>query len=217
MALPTVADVNNQVRYIVADTGTDYLTDAYLLPYVQRAYRKASRYLRSAGMRLLVKDSADINIAAIGTSLTRGTAPMYPSDLLRPLVLREKPTSVPPATQYTQMSQNQEVFPDRTATTLREIWDWRNDIIYFPASSVAGVITIRYEAELPALTGNGSEILIPDGMDAVALLAAAYAAQARDEQNNSAAFIKLALEDLDLILGSELGAKTARAATFGRQ
>jgi len=217
MALPTVADVNSQVKYIVADSAGDYLTDAYLLPYIQRAYRKAARVLRAAGMRLLVKDSSTIVVAAATTSLDRsGAGTLYPADLVRPLVLRERPSS-PPGGAWSQMSQQQEPLYDRTAVAKREVWDWLSDSIVFPASTGSTDISIRYEADLPALTGNSSEILILDALDAVSLLAAAYASQARDEQNNAAKFIELAMDDLSLIAQSELGVKSARAASWGRQ
>lgn len=217
MALPTVLDVNNQVRSIVADTATDYLTDALLLPYVQRAYRKAARVLRAAGVRLLVKEATISAVPAATTHLDRtGAGTLYGADLIRPLVLRERLSSTPTAA-WSQMSQQQEMLYDRTATTKRESWDWRSDSIYFPAASGNTDIQIRYEADLPALSSNSSEILIVDGMDAVALMTAAYTAQARDEQNNSAKFIELAMDDLNNLIQSELGAKAARTASFGRQ
>ena len=217
MALPTVADVNSQVKYIVADSAGDYLTDAYLLPYIQRAYRKAARVLRAAGMRLLVKDSSTIVVAAATTSLDRsGAGTLYPADLVRPLVLRERPSS-PPGGAWSQMSQQQELLYDATAAASRKVWDWRADTIYFPAASASTDIQIRYEAEIPALTGNSSTIAIDDALDAVALLAAAYVVQARDEQQASAKFEALGMEDLQLIAQAETGIKTARAASFGRQ
>lgn len=217
MALPTVADVNGQVRSIVSDPTPDYLTDAILLPYIQRAYRKAARVLRAAGMRLLVKDATVSTVLAVTTHLDRsGTGTLYPSDLIRPLVLRER-LSAPAGQAWSQMSQQQEPLYDRTAVAKREVWDWLSDSIVFPASTGSTDISIRYEADLPALTGNSSEILILDALDAVSLLAAAYASQARDEQNNAAKFIELAMDDLSLIAQSELGVKSARAASWGRQ
>lgn len=215
MALPTVADVNVQVRSIVSDPTPDYLSDAILLPLIQRAYRKAARVLRAAGVGLLRKDSADISVPASTVVLERTSGVQYPSDLLRPLVLREKTTG---GTTFTQMSQNhEEFFYDKTAGTLREIWDWWGDQIHIPAASAASTIVIRYEAELPALTGNSSTILIPDGLDAVSLLTACYAAQARDEQTTSGRFMEMALDDLQTIAQAEGGARPARGATFGRQ
>lgn len=217
MALPTVADVNSQVKYIVADSAGDYLTDAYLLPYIQRAYRKAARVLRAAGMRLLTKDSSAIVVTAAVVKLERsGAGTLYPSDLVRPLVLRERP-SAPPGGSWSQMSQQHELFYDATAAASRKVWDWRSDTIYLPAATASTDIVIRYEAEIPALTGNSSEIIILDALDAVALLAAAYVAQARDEQQASAKFTEIAMEDLQLIAQAETGLKAARAASFGRQ
>ena len=215
MALPTVADVNGQVRSIVADSSSDYLDDAILLPYIQRAYRKAARVLRAAGMRLLVKDCAPIAVLTTTSQLDRsGAGVLYPSDLLRPILLREKPAA---STEYSQMSQQQEPMYDRTPVLLRQNWDWRADSIFFPQSTSAGVIVIRYEADLPALAGNASEILILDAVDAIALIAAAYTAQARDEVQTSAAFMQMGVEDLGLIASAETGIKAARAASFGRQ
>lgn len=217
MALPTVADVNSQVKYIVADSAGDYLTDAYLLPYIQRAYRKAARVLRAAGMRLLVKDSSAIVVTAAVVKLERsGAGTLYPADLVRPISLRERPNA-PPGSNWSQMSQQQEPFYDATATTSRKVWDWRADAIHFPAASASTDIVVRYEAEIPALTGNSSEVIIPDALDAVALLSAAYVAQARDEQQTSAKFEALGMEDLQLIAQAETGIKAARAASFGRQ
>lgn len=217
MALPTVSDVNGQVRSILADSTPDVFTDAILLPYIQRAYRKAARVLRAAGMRLLIKDSASITVVAATVKLERsGGGTLYPSDLIRPLVLRERLTSTPTAG-WSQMSQQHELFYDATAATSRKVWDWRSDIIYFPAASASTDIVVRYEAELPSLTGNASEILILDSLDAVSLLAAAYAAQARDEQQMSERFTAMAAEDLQLIAQSETGIMAARAASFGRQ
>ena len=215
MALPTVSDVNSQARSIVADTSPDWLTDAILLPYVQRAYRKAARVLRAAGVRLLVKDSASISVAAATITLNRGSGTQYPSDLVRPLILKER-AAAPPGQAYTQMQQSQEFFPEDTPGGLRKLWDWRGDVICIPAASGTSDIIIRYEAELPALTGNSSEILIVDGMDAIALLTAGYAAQARDEQSTSQQFIASAMDDLSNLIQSELGAKVARGAAMGR-
>ena len=217
MALPTVLNVNDQVRSIVADTATDVFTDALLLPYVQRAYRKAARVLRAAGMRLLVKDSSTIVVTAAVVKIERsGAGTLYPADLVRPIALRERP-SAPPGQSWSQMSQQQEPFPDAAATASRKIWDWRVDAIHFPAASASTDIVVRYEAEIPALTGNSSEIIILDALDAVSLLTAAYVAQARDEQQMSAKFEAVGMEDLQLIAQAETGVKTARAASFGRQ
>lgn len=218
MALPTVSDVNGQVRSILADSTPDVFTDAILLPYIQRAYRKAARVLRAAGMKLLVKDSSAIVVTAAVTHLDRsGAGTLYPADLIRPILLRERP-SAPPGSAWSQMSQNpDEPIYDATAGTKRRVWYWLSDSIYFPAASASTDVVIRYEAELPALSGNSSEILILDGMDAVALLAAAYAAQSRDEQAMSAKFTEMGMEDLQLLAQSEVGIKRARAATFGGQ
>lgn len=214
MALPTVSDANTVIRSLLGDTTTDVWTDAVLLPYITRAYRKAARVLRSYGMGLLRKESTGIAVLAAETALTRTVAPTFPSDLLRPIEIREKPAG---ATTYTVMRCQQGFLTDATATASREYWDWREDKIVFRAASGATTLQIQYEAELAALTGNSSTIEIPDALDAVCLLASAYCAQSRDEQNNAAKFFEMAMDDLSNIASAEAAVKVAQASRYGRQ
>lgn len=214
MALPTVADANTVVRNLLADTSTDVWTDAVLLPYIQRAYRKAARVLRAAGMGVMRKESAAIAVVAVDVALTRGVAPLYPADMLRPIELREKPTG---DTTYAVMRCQPGFLTDAAATKYREYWDWREDKIVFRASTVAGSIQIQYEADLTALAGNGSTIEIPDALDAVSLLAASYAAASRDEQAMSARYAEIAMEDLAFIAQAESKVRVAQASRYGSQ
>ena len=214
MALPTVADANTIVRSLLGDSSTDVWTDAILLPYIARGYRKAARVLRAAGMGVLRKESSGIAILSTDTALTRGVAPMFPSDMLRPIEIREKPAG---GTTYTVMRCQQGFLTDAAATSLREYWDWREDKIIFRASTGATTLQVQYEAELAALSGSGSTIEIPDGLDPVSLLAAAYVAQSRDEHSLSAKYIEIAMDDLANIAQAEAAVKLAQASRYGSQ
>lgn len=214
MALPTVADANTVVRSLLGDSSTDVWTDAILLPFIARAYRKCARVLRATGMGVMRKESTAISLLSTDTALTRGVAPLFPADMLRPIEIREKPTG---STTYTVMRCQQGFLTDAAATPAREYWDWREDKIVFRASTVAATVQLQYEAELTALAGNGSTIEIPDALDAVSLFAAAYVSQSRDEQAISAKYIDMAMDDLSQIAQAEAAVKIAQASRYGSQ
>ena len=221
MALPLVSDVTAQVRTLMGDIGNagagETYTDAVLIPFVQRAYRYAARYLRARGVGLLRRQSTTIATTAGQSAIGRSASPTYPVDLLRPLALRERLTGSGLAFQNMQPGQNNSFLPDFTGTTVTafKIWDFRDDSILVPASTQNNDVQILYEAELPAVTIAADTLKIPDGLDALASLTAVYAAGSRDEQANAAALKAAALEDLDLIAACEKEARQAKTAQWG--
>lgn len=221
MALPLVSDVTAQVRTLMTDIGNagagETYTDAVLIPFVQRAYRFAARYLRARGVGLLRRQSSTVAVTAGQGAIGRSVSPTYPADLLRPLALRERLTSSGLAFQNMQPGQNNSFLPDFTGSTVTafKIWDFRDDNILVPVSSQNNDVQILYEAELPAVTVVGDTLKIPDGLDALAGLAASYAAGSRDEQANAATLMAAALQDLDLIAACEKEARQAKTAQWG--
>ncbi len=222
MALPLVSEVTAQVRSLVGDIGNsgagETYTDAVLLPFVQRAYRLAARYLRAQGVGLLRRQSAAITLTAGQSAISRSVSPTFPVDLLRPLALREKLTgagTVP----YVNMQpgQNNAFLPDMTGqvVTAFKHWDYRDDQILVPVSTQSNDVQILYEADLPAVTTVGDTIKIPDSLDAMAGLVASFVAQSRDEKTNSDRLFRQATTDLDLIARGESDARKAKTAGWG--
>lgn len=219
MALPLVSDVTAAARALIGDTGAsgagEVYIDAVLIPFVQRAYRYAARYMRTKGVSVLRKQSAAIAVTVGQTTLTRpsGATPNYPADMLRPLHLREKQTGG--GLVYVQMRMSDGFLPDQPTAAEMGLWDWRLDTVFFIGSTQNRDIQIQYEAELAAVTAAGDSLLIPDSIDALAGLVAAYAAESRDEQTNSDRLQKLAERDLDLLAASELLLRKAAGAKWG--
>lgn len=219
MALPQVSDVTAAARPLLTDTfasgaGETY-TDDVLLPFVQRAYRYAARYLRAKQVSILRYQSSPIKLAVGKTAFTRspGTAPNFPTDMVRPIMLRERPSGG--GQKYKNMKISDNFLPDQDAGKELALFDWRNDTLEFIGATVDVDIQMQYEADLPELTDVDDTILIPDSVDALAGLVAAFAAESRDEQTNSTRLQTNAERDLDLIAAAELLVRRAKGAQFG--
>src|SRR5271169_5559531 len=219
MALPLVSDITAAARPLLTDTfaagaGETY-TDAVLLPFVQRAYRYAARYLRAKQVSILRYQSSPIKLAVGQTTFTRapGAAPNFPADMIRPIMLRERPTGG--GQKYKNLKISDNFLPDQNAGTELALFDWRNDTLEFIGATVDIDVQMQYEADLPALTDVSSTILIADSVDALAGLVAAYASESRDEQTNSTRLQTIAERDLDLVAAAELIVRRAKGAQFG--
>ena len=223
--MATLADVYTETRAHLADVAAEVWTDAVLLPFTNRAYRTCARYLRSKGMGLFRLESASISKAATDLGFVRGTGvtnyPTYNTGaplLLRPIELREMPTG---GSTWTAMRSSRGFLPPTNPAAALEVWDWRNDRILFPAhTGFAVLVQILYEAELTEFTSStssGQPVAIPDGLDAVALMAASFVAKSRDEKGISEMFKAEATADLDLIASAESAVKKAAGARWGTQ
>ena len=208
----TVADVHSAVRALVGIGETnEVFDDDTLFPYTKIAYRKAARALRAAGMGLFQKQSSNINVVAGISSIGRTASPTYPTDLLRPIRLREKPTG---STYFQRMNSSDGFIPDRSPLTSLGIWDWRNDTILLAPASVDSTVQILYEATLVALVDPSSTIVIPDTVDPLAKMVASMVARSREELQSATAWWGEAMEDLAQIAASEKATKTARGSAW---
>ena len=220
--LPTLAEIYEMARATLADVSGDVYTDTVLSTFVKRAYQKSGRYLRSQGMSLYRKESAAISVPAATTSLARTGGTTYPTDMIRPIEIREK-VATDPTANYVAMRCQQGFIPaDVAAKSTREYYDWVGDAIVFPAGTVNSTMQIQYEAYLPdpnSWTTNTSAttLPIPEAGEAIAVLAAAYAFYSRDEKANGDTAFQQAIEDLQMIADAEARVKVAQAARYGRQ
>jgi len=220
--MATLTNVFDETRAHLADVAAEVWTDAVLLVFAQRAYRTCARYLRSKEMGLFRKQSTSVEVAAGKLGLARTGETDYPTYLtaapllLRPIELRESTVTTGP---WTAMRSSDGFTPAAAASGgPLEIWDWREDKIIFPAHAGATVyVQILYEYELAALTTGADTILIPDALDAMALMTASFAAKSRDEKGISEMFKNEATADLDLIARAESAVKKAAGARWGTQ
>ena len=201
------------------NTGDMKVTDTQLRDFAQAGYASAARILRASGMGLLRKQSDVIDVAVGKTKFTRaGTevgAVAFPSDMIRPIELRERVHGT--TTWATMKSSDGFLPPDNIDATIK-VWDWRGDSIVIPDHATSVIeVEIQYEAELDELAYPSDVLLIPDGLDPVSRLAAAFAASALGDGARAAAWKAEATSDLTLISDAEAKVKRAAASRWGRQ
>lgn len=219
-AVPTLAEIYEAARATLADVGGDVYTDTVLSPFAKRACHKAARYLRSQGTSIFRKESPNISALAATTKLERSSGVQYPSDMVRPIELREKLAA---DTEFRALRcQNGFIPSDVAAGSYRQYWDWINDAIVIPAGTATSTIQIQYQAAFPdpvswITTPASTSIPIPDGLDALSWLTAAYAYASRDERENAKYAYEVGMEDLSTIAAADIGVATAQAARYGRQ
>lgn len=202
-----VSDVNTRVRGLVADSATDWTTSAILLPYINAAYFEVATQLRARGATLFRKTS---NIITGPTSpLGRGS---YPSDLIRPIEVVER---VAGTGLFVRMSQSTGFYNDRAATALYGQWDWKNDSLYFAGTTGTVDIKIEYDAALTVLTADGDTLVIPDCLNAVAFLAAAYAVRGRGQPSLYKDLLEKGQAAIDQLTASDLDMKAAMTGRWG--
>lgn len=193
------------------------MTDTVAIPLVARLYRKAQRILRAESQNsvgIMRRQSAAITVFAGTTNLTRpGVAGLnYPSDMLRPIMLRERATGVPP---YVEMKSQDKLMPDQSPTVRLAIWDFRDDKIWFPEAIADIEVQILYEAAFTDLALVGDTLAIPDLLDPLALMVASAATRSRTENKQADAWWADAMEDLKMIVRSEQAVKAAKGDSWG--
>ncbi len=204
------------------NSGDMSVTDTQLHSFAQAGYASAARILRAAGMGLLRKQSDAIELAitpVVKTRFTRaGTetgAVAFPSDLIRPIELRER---VHETTTWAAMKSSDGFLPSDNADATLKVWDWRGDEIVVPGHAVSIIeVQIQYEAELPDLAYPSDLLLIPDGLDPIARLAASFAASSLGNAALATAWKGEGTADLGLIAEAEAKVKRAAAGRWGRQ
>ncbi len=189
--------------------------DVDLQDFVRTGYRAAARYLRAQGMGLLRKQSSTIAIPMSAVSLGRATTPALPTDLIRPIELRESPTGT---NTWAAMRSSDGFTPEVGTGATLDVWDWRGDAIIFRGNSARAIdIQVLYECELPALTFASSELLIPDGLDAISWLGASFVAADGGKKQAAEDWKGMATADLDMIAKSEAKVRKAASARWGTQ
>lgn len=187
------------------------------IPLVTRLYRKAQRILRAESQNsvgIMRRQSAAIVVPAGTTSLTRSPASgvNYPSDMLRPIMLRERATGVAP---YTEMKSQDKFMPDQNPTVDLGIYDFRDDKIWFPEAIGEIEVQILYDAAFTDLAVVGDTLAIPDLLDPLALMVASTATRSRTENKQADAWWTDAMEDLKMIVRSEQAVKAAKGDSWG--
>jgi len=222
----TVQSLIRRVQALVNTGDKPSLSDTDILPFVQLAYKDVARSLRVKGCLILVKKQTYAALTNSTTSLTTSSSPALPSDLLRPLFMRERNVVINP-TQYSDMQTAGKSGVEGTVSgvtdTYRGYWQWRDKTIFFPATGNepgSGTpydtdIELYYEATLSELTSPQSAILIPDATTAIVFLASAYVGISRGGPPDPVACKQQASELIDQLVAGDVAARQVKGAQFG--
>lgn len=142
------------------------------------------------------------------------TAHVLPLDFLRPRLVFAK---APATSRYgSQLRSERHGVGDVAPEAVVQRYAWiDNSIDLGTGASAAMDMRIAYEAQLPDLVNTTDYLLIPDSLDAVGKLAAAYALNSRDQGDDATFLLAAAKENVQAIIGSELNARIASPAVGG--
>lgn len=173
----------------------DWATDAVLLPFANKAYRKVQQRL-FANSTQSQKTEVIITLPAGTTDLTDSTNPQLPPDFLAPITIEERISGNPffgaPMPQVNQL-------PSQQQSALDGVYAWFEDGLHFIGALNSTDKRIRYEVSFPALSDGSSSLLIRGCLDAVADWTAFLAASSRGGMN-AAVFSSLFADDMQDLL-----------------
>lgn len=156
--------VNDAIASLSGDILTD--TQPFTLEMVNAAWRTLQEFLANLGYTRSKQEilltaipavtSADpgSQVAMSWSSYYNGsgydippTAPILPQDLILPLRLWERQTSLTGT--FVPMTQALDGLPDHPKLPWNHFWEWREDAIYMPGATIPMDIRLRYAAYLP--------------------------------------------------------------------
>ena len=147
-----VSDINTDVRGILNDSTGNILTESFLLPLINKAYREAQSKARLYGLSYIKEALGLVPVLATDTVITV-------ADLISPIELSERAPGA--TTSYEPMTQL-DWEPDTTKTEKLRYWNWRENEIKIIGATQNREVRIKYNKGLPALTGNASVLALTD-------------------------------------------------------
>lgn len=171
---PTIEDCLNAARVRLNDAiqslGGEVLTDnaVFTLQMVNNAWQKMQNFLLSSGYTGFSRLKDEFIISAIPASVTpdpavqnyitwagfyNGSAllsfPVLPQDFISPLKLWERPNQI---VNFRLMDQTLNGIPTVAKQSRNILWDWRDDRLCFPGSTIIWDLRLRYMAYLADFT-----------------------------------------------------------------
>lgn len=189
-AYNTAGQITSLMRSLLNDAAGNWATDTVLLPYANSAYRTVQRKIANAGGGGFINDDVELVILAVpaaqqdpGTQvvLNDATPPpnQLPSDLITPLKIWERPNlSTIDFVEMTDMTLHGGL-PSQIQTQALQMWEWRDDGVYFIGATQDTQIRLRYQKAYPDLTGPTDVILVRNAQEAIAYAAVGLSGLAR--------------------------------------
>lgn len=182
----------------------DWAIDAVLLPFANKAYRKVQMRLSQGGSKTMTNDIViEPPFPAGATQLSDSSNPQLPPDFLAPRQLFERiagqPYFGPPMGQV-------DALPSRPQGALNFIFSWFDETLNFIGALNATEIRLRYFSGFPRLSDGTSQILIRDGVDAVASYTAYLASESR-LRGSGTGFLGMFNEDMSELKNTQVHAR----------
>jgi hypothetical protein len=172
----------------------DWATDAVLLPYANKAYRKVQMRLSQGGSKTMTNDIIlTPSFPAGATQLSDTSNPQLPADFLAPREVFERIAGQP---YFGRPMRPVDALPSGPQQALNGVYSWFNETLNFVGALNALDIRLRYFSGFPRITDGTSQILIRDGIDAMASYTALLASSARNGPAVAAYFAQIFEQDM---------------------
>jgi hypothetical protein len=214
----TLGQVKARVRSLLDDPDGSYLSDSFLVPLINEVYDDANSQLAAT------QSSWDIAVVEVpgiapGTpnllALQSGSGPLATlTD--QPLRIDWKPAGEDPS--YYRLVRNYEVLPDLQPRAAVAGWEFRREVIWLTACSIAVDLRVRGEFAPPPLMDESSVLSSHPRIGyVVAYGAAALVATVRGNDPWVRQYEQKALEGMDEILEQLVRAEQGQVRRAGRQ
>ena len=170
------SDATSLVRSLCNDASGTLYSDAYLLNYVNSAYRAVQRKLANVGMETFTSDYTILTIPAalvsdpalqvqlsftgISGNVTPASTPALPITLIEPEVITERQTGT--TDRFVQMQNMTEHggLPSLPLEGQLRFWEWRGDSINFIGANISVDIRMRFLAGFPVFSLSAATGLV---------------------------------------------------------
>ena len=223
--MDSVLDVKAQVRSLCGDPDGDFITDSYVMPLINTAYKQALNYLEGTCSPFITQLQVATNVALGTSSLAELQKKGQPFDgLVNPLDIEVKGTGLP-ETSYV-MGTRRDILPNSSNYaagqptnywTGRFCWEWRSYIVYITALGYAFDIRIRGEFRPPALIKDTDPIQLHPLMSvALGYMTAALVGSERQNSGYMANYGKQGIDMLDDISAILVRQQQGTSSRVGR-
>lgn len=214
--LPTVAEVRTALRQRVGDENVEWTTDALCLEAIRYGYETTARVLRVAGIPVRIVWVAGKRVVASSsvTAMARGSgAQNFPADLVYPIDIGERTWGT--AEDFQQVKRGGLFFWGAQGKELQRYF-FAADTIYFPPVDNDRELMLFYDRQLPPLTGDSSQLLIPECDQAVVAYAAEWFSRRHDEVGLADGFFASGNAHAKLLADLYLAGQSARPVQYGQ-
>ena len=182
----------------------DVFTDAVLLNFANKAYRKVQERLLQAGSRSQITETIFFTVPAGTTSITDSTFPQLPPDFLAPRDLWDRAVG---AQFFNTSSMNPvDYIPNAAPGSYNTVFAWYEDGLYFLGATQDTDIKMRYSQAKPDVSDGTGYFLIRGCEDAIASKTAEMAAASRGAMN-TAFFTNMFEQDIQGLLNMQTHAR----------